>query len=163
MVDDIDVVYRRYIVLVRNRACRILGDRAAAQDVAQDVFVKLMLRRREHGLEADTPSLLYRMATNAALNRLRDAERRARALRVVVPACPPGAQATDEALALRAVLARVPEDEAIAAAYYYIDGLLQDEIAELLQLERRTVGNRLQAFRRRARRMLGIQEVPHVA
>ncbi|HET6344768.1 MAG TPA: sigma-70 family RNA polymerase sigma factor, partial [Myxococcota bacterium] len=145
--DDLEAVYRCYIVMVRNRACRILGDRAAAQDVAQDVFVKFMLRRRNRGAEQDTPSLLYRMATNAALNRLRSLGRRGRALRREGP--PPAAtdDACDDRLALRAVLARVPEDEALVAAYYYVDGLLQAEIATLLQMERRTVGNRLEAFR----------------
>jgi DNA-directed RNA polymerase specialized sigma24 family protein len=58
------------------RRCRqLLRDEDDALDAAKDVFVRLIERQRE--LHARYPSsLLYRIATNVCLNRIRDRGRR---------------------------------------------------------------------------------------
>ncbi|MEQ8984976.1 MAG: helix-turn-helix domain-containing protein, partial [Deltaproteobacteria bacterium] len=53
---------------------------------------------------------------------------------------------------LREVMRRVPEDLAQVAVYYYLDQMKQSEIADLLGVSRRTIGNRLEAFREHAAR-----------
>ncbi len=72
---DIDRLYRTYGPMVLRRCRRLLRDEDQALDAMQDVFARLL----QHGdrLTAEYPSsLLYRMATNLCLNRLR--ERRGR-------------------------------------------------------------------------------------
>lgn len=165
---DIAAVYRRHVVMVRNRALRLLGDDAAAQEVAQEAFIKFLEHRERTGSEAEVAAFLYRMATNLALNRLRDGlrQRELSALRATRGAQTRSHDAREAAL--RHVLAQVSYDEAQIAAYYYVDGLEIDEIAQLLAGERRTVGLRLIAFQDRARRIVGglgglAPEVQHVA
>ena len=72
---DVDELYRRYGPMVIRRCRRILWDEEEARDAAQDVFVQLLMKQKH--LRDDAPSsLLYRMATNLCLNRIRDDRRR---------------------------------------------------------------------------------------
>jgi hypothetical protein len=57
--------------MVLRRCRRLLRDEDEALDVAQDVFVQL-LRHRERLDGGHLSSLLFRIATNLSLNRLRD-------------------------------------------------------------------------------------------
>jgi RNA polymerase sigma factor (sigma-70 family) len=146
--------YRKHLPLVRGRALRILGSPAAADDVTQEVFMRYLIYRRKGGHEAThCAAFLYRMATHCALNSLRAAGRRHRREALEAPA--PAATGPEDGMAVRAVLARVPDELAQIAAYYYLDGLEHEEIATLLKMQRRTVGRRLEAFKARAREILG--------
>ena len=72
---DVEQLYRQYGPMVIRRCRQLLRDEDQALDAAQDVFVRLLERRMR--LRDDYPSsLLYRMATNLCLNRIRDAKRR---------------------------------------------------------------------------------------
>ena len=71
---DVEALYRRYGPMVLRRSRSILGDEAEALDAMQDVFVQVLRRRQT--LRDDYPaSLLYRIATNTSLNRLRSRRR----------------------------------------------------------------------------------------
>jgi RNA polymerase sigma-70 factor (ECF subfamily) len=152
---DIGELFRRYVAMVRGRALRILGNPALAEDVAQEVFIRYLKRRRAGKVEENTAGMLYRIATNLALNTLRDRKRRREILEGARHELQPEqAQGPEDLLTLRQILARVPKEEARIASYYYVDGMEQDEIATLLDMERRTVGRRLERFRERARKYL---------
>ena len=96
---------------------------------------------------------MYRSVTNLALNRLRDRKRR-RALIEAHTASLNGSSEPSDRLLIRQILGLVGKREAEVAVYYYIEELEQQEIAALLELPRRTVGRRLEAFRRRAEALL---------
>ncbi|HET6346893.1 MAG TPA: sigma factor, partial [Myxococcota bacterium] len=82
---DVTVLYRRFIVMVRARACRLLGDAAAAQQVAQEAFSKLLEHRERQGTGQDTAAFLYRTVTNLALNHLREGLRQKELSRLKAP------------------------------------------------------------------------------
>jgi RNA polymerase sigma-70 factor (ECF subfamily) len=152
---EIAEVYRRHITMVRARARRLLGSAAAAEDVAQDTFMKYLEHRKRGALEQTTATFLYCIATNLSLNRLRD-ERRQRELLSDQGKPDEGSTPTmDARVDVSRILAQVDDEEAQIAAYYYVDGLEQEEIAQLLDMQRRTVGRRLERFRERALRLLG--------
>ena len=99
-------------------------------------------------------AFLYRATTNLCLNRLRNARNRPRLLDERGPpeqSQPP--QAENRAV-LRQCLARLPEAQAQALTYYYLDEMSHNEIAALLGCSRRHVGNLLE----RARAGLAAQE-----
>lgn len=74
MALDIESLYLRYGGMVMRRCRRILHDEEAAADAMQDVFVQAL--RYQDRLEQRAPSsLLYTMATNVCLNRLRSQRR----------------------------------------------------------------------------------------
>src|SRR6185295_12624900 len=72
---DVDALYQKYGPMVLRRCRRILGDDDEALDVMQEVFVRVWTHRET--LDVKYPSsLLFRIATNLSLNRLRDRQRR---------------------------------------------------------------------------------------
>ena len=68
---DVEDLYRRYGPMIMRRCRQLLSDEEQALDATQDVFVQVLQHRRR--LEDTYPSiLLYRIATNLCLNRIRD-------------------------------------------------------------------------------------------
>ncbi len=68
---DLEDLWDRYGSLVLRRCRQLLRDEEEALDVCQDVFVQLL--RRRDVLDIRFPSsLIYRIATNLCLNRIRD-------------------------------------------------------------------------------------------
>ncbi len=67
---NVESLYRRYGPMVMRHCCKMLGDETLALDATQDVFVKLLVYRDK--LEEQAPSsLLYTIATNICLNKIR--------------------------------------------------------------------------------------------
>jgi RNA polymerase sigma factor (sigma-70 family) len=150
---DVATLYRRYSASVVRRASQILRSSDDACEVLQEVFARLiarpdMLRRADH-----PATFLYVATTNACLNRLRDRRNRERLVeREVLPwidELAPGSN-QDRAIALD-LLAKLPEDEASAAIYYYLDGMTHTEIAGALGCSRRHVGDLLERVQSHAR------------
>jgi RNA polymerase sigma-70 factor, ECF subfamily len=160
---EVAAVYREHVSMVRRRAWRILGTEAAAEDITQQVFLRLFERRREGESERDPAAYLYRTTTNLALNALRDGKRRRELEAIRLPPAATTSEPLDDRLSLRRVLALVSEEEAQIASYYFLDGLEHEEIAELCGLQRRTVGRRLESFQRQAQMILQTREVDHAA
>ena len=71
---DVAALYEKYGPMVVRRCQRLLRDEAQAADVMHDVFVQLLRSRRRLTGEA-VSSLLYVMATNACLSRMRVSRR----------------------------------------------------------------------------------------
>ena len=70
MAVQVDEYFRTYGAMVFRRCMSILRDEEQAADAMQDTFVKLL--RHQERLEDRAPSsLLYTIATNVCLNRLR--------------------------------------------------------------------------------------------
>jgi len=63
---------RRYRVPLVSYFVRMLRDRALAEDLAQEVFLRVYRARERYQPEARFTTWLYRIATNLALNALRD-------------------------------------------------------------------------------------------
>ena len=75
MAIDVEATYRRYGPMVHRRCRALLKDEEAATDAMQDTFVRL-LRYQDRLDDKGLSSLLYRMATNVCLNRIRSTARR---------------------------------------------------------------------------------------
>ncbi len=148
-------LYRVYGPLVLRRARAMLGDEQAARDAAHDVFVKVLGSIAQFRHEASPVTWLYRVTTNQCLNVLRGKLRRPEEPSEQTDASFEEGVSLDERLTLVAVLARVPEHLREIAVYYYLDQMSHDEIAELMGVSRRTVGNRLVEFHAAARLAAG--------
>jgi RNA polymerase sigma factor (sigma-70 family) len=74
-MDACAAIYRRFGTACFNLALRILGDRAAAEDVVQEVFLKMM--HTLPGFRGDAPFgvWLKRMTANATIDTLRAGQR----------------------------------------------------------------------------------------
>ena len=76
-VTDVEALYLRHSRAVYRRARQLLGDAHAAEDVVQEVFVRV-IRGGGGGVPAEPSATawLYRVTTNLCLNRIRDRRRR---------------------------------------------------------------------------------------
>lgn len=152
---EIEALYRQYGPLVRRRARTILGDDLEAQDAVQEVFVRVLLAMSEFRRQSQPSTWLYRITTNLCLNRIRDGRRRRDRLQRWAdadanPLPAPPSPAPDVRAVLGNLLARVSDELAEIAVYYFVDEMDQAEIAKLLGVSRRTIGYRLERFDREA-------------
>jgi RNA polymerase sigma factor (sigma-70 family) len=139
----LDDLYRRYSGSVFRRACLLMDDR----DAGQDVFLRAFEARVEFTAAPSSLGWLYRVTTNLSLNRLRDARRRRELLKRTWNSESATRPTTETALIVRALLDQVPEDIQEMAVHYFVDQMSQDEIALLMSVPRRTIGYRLEQFR----------------
>ena len=147
---DVEALSRQYGAMVLRRCRRLLGDEDEALDACQDVFVRVMEHRDR--LNAAYPSsLLYRIATNVCLNRIRDRARRPATpdeelLASIAAAEAPGA-GSEATLLLDWLFGRHPESSRTIAALHYVDGLTHEEVARLTHLSVSGVRKRLRKLR----------------
>jgi RNA polymerase sigma-70 factor (ECF subfamily) len=141
-------LYLRYGPSLVRKARRMLGNDADAQDVVQALFVRLLAEGMH---DVDLP-YLYRAVTHNCLTWLRDHHNRARLLQRQAPALGPqlrtrcDEQAIGQDLLLK-LLAELSERQSAVLVYRFLDDCSQDEIAELLQTSRKTVGKDLAQVR----------------
>lgn len=149
-------LYEKNAPSIYSHCRRLLRSASAARDATHEAFARLMSRAPRDLKVDDWLRYLYRISTNICLNQLR-AERvqqRARpTLALQVSSASLESALTDRAFAI-ALLERCSERDATIAVMHYIDGLSQVEIADTLQITRRTVFNRLRRIESTARALL---------
>jgi RNA polymerase sigma-70 factor (ECF subfamily) len=160
---DVGELSRRYGPMVLRRCRRLLRDEGDARDACQDVFVRLVERRGWLN-ERYPSSLLFRMATNVCLNRIRDRGRRPEGYRVdagdgeddqlyrIACAGEPGGQ-SDARLLLDRLFGRHPESSRTMAVLHHIDGLTLEEVASVTGMSVSGVRHRLRRLRETLREM----------
>jgi RNA polymerase sigma-70 factor (ECF subfamily) len=155
--EEIEMLYRQYGAVMHRRARAILYDSEAARDVVQELFINVMKSPAVFRNEASPLTWLYQGVTNLCLRRLRDLTRQ-HGLREEnlskeeqhTQGSPP-----EDSASLASVLRRVPEALREIGIMYFVDEMSQDEIAARLKVARRTIGNRLEEFRKVARELAG--------
>lgn len=148
-------IYQRYGRALLRKAARILGPGPEAEDVVQGLFVDLWARQE---LDRDLP-YLFRAVTHRCLNAIRDGKNRRRLLEANPGVVGPSARSTvDGVLSLDLVekLAKRVDDETWEILIYrYLDDLSQEEIAQLMSLNRKTVIRRLEGAKETLRALGG--------
>ena len=148
---DIDALSRQYGAMVLRRCRRLLSDEDEAMDACQDVFVRL-IEHRERLVGTYPSSLLYRIATNVCLNRIRDRGRPAispddQLLASIASAGDPAGR-SDARLLLDWLFGRHPESSRTIAVLHYLDGLTLDEVARQTEMSVSGVRRRLRLLRK---------------
>jgi len=128
------------------QAVRMLGDRAEAEDVAQEAMLRLWRIAPDwHTGEAKVTTWLYRVVANLCTDRLRKRPRMSVPLQdVSEPADPtPSVEARMQSEArrdaVRAALADLPERQRIAVMMRHFDGASNPEIAQALGISTEAV------------------------
>ena len=155
MAVDVAAWYEKYGPMVIRRCRSILGDEEDALDAVHDVFVNLL--QGEERLHGRFPSsLLYTMATNVCLNRLRKKKREktgyfAEGEDLLFFFIDEGFDQVEAELLLEDILK--DESELNQAIYfmYHADGMTLKEIGEAVNLSISGVRKKLEAFKSRAR------------
>jgi RNA polymerase sigma-70 factor (ECF subfamily) len=136
-------------------ALRMLGNRAEAEEVAQEAFVRAHRALGDFRGDAKLSTWLYAITSRLCLNRLASGERRLirhgedALLRLSDAGPRPDAALERRELetALGRAIAELPEDRRIVVVLRDIEGLSYEEIAQVLELELGTVRSRLHRAR----------------
>ena len=136
-------------------ALRMLGNRAEAEEVAQEAFVRAHRALGDFRGDAKLSTWLYAITSRLCLNRLASGERRmARQGEDALLRLSDAGPRPDAALerreletALGRAIAELPEDRRIVVVLRDLEGLSYEEIAQVLELELGTVRSRLHRAR----------------
>lgn len=160
---DVEALYRSHGPMVLRRCRRLLGDEHRALDAMQDTFVAVL--RSELRLTDNAPSsLLFRIATNVCLNKLRSERRRPSGESQTAEGEPlldrlVGVCGRDEVGLARRMLSRLfaaePPTTLQMAVLHYHDGMTLEEVAAELGMSVSGVRKRLRTLRGR----IGVDDV----
>ena len=75
-VEAFEALFAGYEAMIRRHLVRMVGDTQAAEDLVQEVFLRVWTRAEQWGDRGDVRAWLYRIGTNLALNQLRSVRRR---------------------------------------------------------------------------------------
>jgi len=146
----------RYKDLVFALIARTVQDRSRAEDLAQDVFLRIHRGLPYFRGEARLSTWIYRIVANVCVQ---DHTRPAVALvfdPVVVDPSVPDRQFGDLELRdrLEKAIARLPANYRLLVAAHYLRGIQYEELAEALQLPLGTVKTQLHRAKQQLRRLL---------
>jgi RNA polymerase sigma-70 factor, ECF subfamily len=136
--------YDRFSGVVYSIACRVLRPGAEAEDVTQEVFVKIWNRARSYNRSLGTPlTWIMTMTRNQAIDKLRSLQRRSAILEEnsaeqheVAETTSTGANmilAEEKAKLIKQSLKGLPGDQKLALELAFFSGLTQMEIAAHLK------------------------------
>ncbi len=163
---ELEALYRRHAPAIHRRALSLVKDPQEALDVTQEVFLAYLNGAHRLRGEAQPFTVLYQIATYQSLDRLRRRSRWHKRLAPVaplvndegeteepdVPVAAEGA-ARVEAMQDLALLTQGEDAETLtAASLYFVEGHTTEEIAQALDVSRKTVGKLLAQFSERARK-----------
>jgi RNA polymerase sigma-70 factor (ECF subfamily) len=154
--DDVsfDTLFLRHYGRIYGVLFRMLGDRADAEDIAQQVFLKLHHSPRRIRAQGDDPNVvgwLYRVAVNAGYNALRSRKRRwtwyekfihLRSIETSIPDPTQVAERHDTQARVRQILAEMKPREAKLLLLRH-SGLSYKELAATLNVAPGSIGSLL--------------------
>ena len=140
-------LYERNYEAVFRAALRVTGNPADAEDVLQTVFVRVLARREDE--RALTAAYFRRAAVNAAVDVLR--RREIRSASVYDDQAPHAASEPQTLLKeqLRRAIAALDSDDATLFLLRYVEGLSNEELADMFGVETNNVAVRLHRIRQR--------------
>ena len=160
----LDLLYRRYRPLAFSVACKLLRDRAAAEDVVHDAFLSVWRAAASYQPGRGSPrAWLLTIVRNSAIDSLRARElaRRPRTTFACLQAHAPVDEdisvtvaTAAEARRLGAALTALPPEQRSAIELAFFAGLTHDQIATLTGVPLGTVKGRVRLGLRRLRRDL---------
>jgi len=146
-----ELLLRKYRIPLVNFLYRMVRDQGMAEDLAQEVFLRVYRARQDYAPSAKFTTWMFRIATNLALNALRDGRHRQQEISMdrpietgedaavpwEVPDRRPGVEyemiRRDRAIFIRRAIAQLPEKQRAAVLLHKYQELDYDEIARILE------------------------------
>jgi RNA polymerase sigma-70 factor (ECF subfamily) len=172
-----ELLLQRYRTPLCHFLSRMVRDPALAEDLAQEVFLRVYRARKEYKPSAKFTTWLFRIATNLALNAIRDHRSRqledslderqegedGQVLAFEVADSEPSAEQRlirrDRAVAIRRIVLALPEKQRAAVLLHKYQEMDYDEIARILDCS----VSALKSLLFRAYETLRVQLAPMVA
>ena len=143
-----DALYLKYATKTEEFLYRMLKDHSEAEDITQDIFLKIWRNRTSIGAVDAFGPYLFRMARNAVYDRfdnrsVRENYARGASLLPEYELPDSAIDSRDLLLLIRMVVEKMPEQRRRIFRMSREEGLSNDQIAEQLSISRRTVENQI--------------------
>lgn len=169
-----DLLLQKYRLPLVNFLYRLVRDSATAEDLAQEVFLRVYRARKQYSPSAKFTTWLFRIATNLALNSVRDNRYRRMQVSIDAPIeedetpiqVPARDMRIDEHMVerdraefIRRAIATLPEKQRVAVLLHKYEEMDYGEIARILECSE----SALKSLLFRAYEALRVQLAPLVA
>jgi len=150
-MDDFDNLYRQYGPMVLRRCRFILKNEDKALDAMQDVFVRLIERKEK--ISNVCSSLLYTMATNVCLNKIRsDKLRNGPEFDVIAEivedsASAEGTEKIETSILLDCIFSDRDTKDRQIAILHYVDGYTLEETSKKMKMSVSGIRKRLEKLK----------------
>ncbi len=151
----------RHSARVLSTAYSVVQSRADAEDICQEVFVRLWKQAPNWQDEAQLSTWLYRVAMNLALNHRQRVQQRVvtgsdEVMRRIgdAPAAPPPIESDPQLLQ---ALGKLPENQRVAMSFRYFQDLSIKQIAQIMDSTPKAVESALGRAKLAMKKMLGEQ------
>ena len=147
---DVEALFHRYGPMVIRRCRKLLRNEEDAMDVAQEVFVRLL--KNQTRMNAKYPSsLLYRIATNLCLDRIRHMNSRPATSDEEILFTIADTDEFETAIEARSTLGYLfgkhRESSRVIAILHFLDGMTLKQVAEEVGMSVSGVRKRLRSMR----------------
>lgn len=168
-VDAYEALIRQYQPMAQRAAYLVIQNRADAEDVVQEAFVKAWFALDSFRTGAPFRPWLLRIVTNEAHDRQRAASRRSRlALKAAASLPPNSTEPSPETWSIEQERAdrviqevnALPETDRLVVTYRYLLDLPSNEVAEIIGTPPGTVRSRLSRALKRLREQMTAAEEP---
>ncbi|MEQ9288582.1 MAG: RNA polymerase sigma-70 factor [Cyclobacteriaceae bacterium] len=143
---DFEAIFREYYPYLYNLSNKVLNDRSTAEDIVQSVFLSVWKKRVELKISTSWRSYLSRAVVNACYDYLKKSARMVSLNKVEADAV----HTTEEAVAhaelqqnIKKAIARLPEKCRLIFTMSRFEGLSSAEIADNMNLSKKTVDNQI--------------------
>ena len=169
-----DTLVKRWEKPLLNYCYRMVNDIALAEDLRQEVFLRIYRSAKTYRPTAQFSTWLYRIATNLCLDTLAKQQRRKEmpidaylesesegfGERLIDPSDTPEATVVKKEIEsrVRSALTHLPEDLRVVVTLRHYNGMKFREIAEIVERPVSTIKSRMVAGMERLSKMLSKQE-----
>jgi RNA polymerase sigma-70 factor (ECF subfamily) len=162
--DELEILFREQHARIFRTAYRVTGNAVDAEDVLQNVFLRLIRGGETYDIKNNPEAYLQRAAVNASLDLIRGRTRSKSIALADLETEPVGNKSqnpetlqADRELAklIRSAVARLGEKSAEMFVLRYYEGFENREIAEMLGTTQMVVGVMLHRARARMRKEIG--------
>ena len=148
-------IYKRYAPGMRRFVAGMIKDRAKAEDIVQNIFLRLMTTRPVFENAAAFKNWLFVCARNEVISTLRSKwESQVEKVEALPETVSEGIQPETSRSLLNAILARMPRRRSEVFRMSKLEGLSVGEIAARMGISERTVQKHLEIASREVRRHL---------
>ena len=155
-----DVIFKLYYPKVKNFVYGFVGVESEAEDIAQDIFLKLWMKRNNIQIMTNFETYLYTMARNCTLNALKSSSVRHK-LQSLTDADVVADTGVEDIIyseelheLINRVTGQMPDQRRRVFTMCRLDGMSNEEIGRRLNISKRTVETHISQALAQIRRLL---------
>jgi len=155
-VKSFEQIVVRYNVMVYALAYRVLKNREEAEEIAQDVFIKIYQSLKSFNMKSKLSTWIYRITYNASINKFKSQKRRIETTEIdryaefnnsSLPDAHHELSEKEKQKIINDSILKLPETDRIIITLYYYEELPVKEIAEITGLSAQNI--KIKLFRSR--------------